>query len=93
MNYAQFVSSLAVSVLFAGLTLWGALAARTNNKLLANQVEIQSTIEKAQVQQKILEQVLQRTAVLGQKDPQVLELLGKYGVTLQANPDAAKSAK
>lgn len=83
MNLIQFITSLVLAVALAGLSVWNAVAAQANGDLGAQQVKLQSVLANARAQQSVLEQLLQRTAVLGQQDPEIVGLLAKYGVSIK----------
>lgn len=88
MNFIQYITALVLAVVFAVTVLWNALASQGTATVAARQLELQSGIEKARVQQRVLEQIIQRTAVLGQNDPAIVALLGKYGLSIKANAPA-----
>lgn len=92
MKLPQFIISLVLAVALAGLSIWNAVAAQTNATLAQKQNQLQSVLATARTQQGVLEQLLQRTAIIGQQDQEILGLLGKYGLTVKPNPDAAKPA-
>lgn len=87
MNLLQFITSLTLAVVLAVLSAWNAFAAQENGNLGNEQVKLQTVLSNARAQQNVLEQLLQRTAMLGQKDPEIIELLGKYGVSIKPNGD------
>jgi len=87
MNLIQFVISLVLAIALAGLSVWNAVAAQTNGELAAEQTRLQGVLANARTQQNVLEQVLQRTALVGQRDPEIIALLGKYGLSVKSDPE------
>ena len=83
MNLPQFIISMVLAIALAGLTLWNSMAAQANGALATEQAKLQSVIATARAQQNVLEQLVQRTAVLGQNDPDLMALLAKYGVSVK----------
>ena len=92
MNLPQFIVSLVLALALAGLSVWNAVAAQGTAALAQQQSQLQGVIANARTQQGVLEQLLQRTAVVGQQDQEILSLLGKYGLTVKPGPEAAKPA-
>lgn len=92
MNFPQFVTTLVLAIAFAGLSIWTAAATQTNTRLLTEQVEMQKKIENAQAQQRVLSEILKRTAILGQQDSAILSLLSKYGLSIKTETPAATPA-
>lgn len=83
MNLIQFLITTALAVAFAAMATWGVVAGKTNATLAKTQVELQAKMEKARVQQRILEQIIQRAVTLGHADPDIRAFLGKYGLQVR----------
>ena len=86
MNFLQFVTTLVLALTLAGLSIWNAAAAQNNISLAKEQARLQGLLTNARTQQGVLKQVLQRTVIAGQGDPEILDLLTKYGFSLKEAP-------
>jgi len=83
MNPIPFFITLCLAVAFAGMATWGVAAGKANAALAKTQVELQAKMEKARVQQRILEQIIQRAVTLGHADEEMRAFLGKYGLQVR----------
>ena len=90
MKLAYFCILIALSLIFAGVTLFESTVHQTWDRALTEQKQIKAKMTFIQQRQEITARLLRRIAVESQHDPAFAELLRQYHINVVLSPEVKK---